>query len=228
MNQIDYHIEAVLFDFEGTLVDFQWQLEQAVSEIIISLEKAGYPPDLFGIDPSYAHIYNKSMELTLCEDDIQSLMIKNIISSTYDNYDLDALSRWNLYPDTIEVLDRLGGDGYKLGLVTNIGQVALSTALGRFDLTERFDIIISRNDVARLKPDPEGLFIALDRLNSAADEAIFIGDSVNDIDAASAAGIFSCYLSGGENSSTTGVNFVADYEIQSLNQLSLLLNNDFR
>ena len=214
--------------FEGTLVDFQWQLEQAVSEIIISLEKAGYPPNLFGIDPSYAHIYNKSMELALCEDDIQSLTIKNIISSTYDNYDLDALSRWNLYPDTVEVLDRLGGDGYKLGLVTNIGQVALSTALDKFDLTERFDIVVSRNDVARLKPDPGGLFIALDRLNTTADQVIFIGDSVNDIEAAAAAGIFSCYLSGGENSSRAVVNFDADFEIKSLNQLPLLLNNNFR
>ena len=121
------------------------------------------------------------------------MTIKNIISSTYDNYDLDALSRWNLYPDTVEVLDRLGGDGYKLGLVTNIGQVALSTALDKFDLTERFDIVVSRNDVARLKPDPGGLFIALDRLNTTADQVIFIGDSVNDIEAAAAAGIFSCF-----------------------------------
>ena len=50
-------INTVLFDFEGTLVDFQWKLDEAIYEVISTLENAGYPSNLFGINPSYTHIF---------------------------------------------------------------------------------------------------------------------------------------------------------------------------
>ncbi|MDP7037132.1 MAG: hypothetical protein QF453_04285, partial [Candidatus Marinimicrobia bacterium] len=80
-------INTVIFDFEGTLVDFQWQLDQAVSEVIVALENAGYPSSLFGINPSYTHIFNKSIELDPCAKDIQSSKILSIVSSIFDSYD---------------------------------------------------------------------------------------------------------------------------------------------
>ena len=209
-------INTVIFDFEGTLVDFQWQLDQAVSEVIVALENAGYPSSLFGINPSYTHIFNKSIELDPCAKDIQSSKILSIVSSIFDFYDSDALTRWQLHPHTMEVLNELKEDSFKLGLVTNIGERAILKALDKFKLSKIFDVIITRNDVTRLKPDPEGLNSAIEKLNENTKKIVFVGDSYNDIEAARKAGIFSCYLVGGENMQIKNSKFEADYEITSI------------
>ena len=209
-------INTVLFDFEGTLVDFQWKLEEAIYEVISTLENAGYPSNLFGINPSYTHIFNKSIELVPCAKDIQSSKILSIVSSIFDFYDSDALTRWQLHPHTIEVLNELKEDSFKLGLVTNIGERAILKALDKFKLSKIFDVIITRNDVTRLKPDPEGLNSAIEKLNENTKKIVFVGDSYNDIEAARKAGIFSCYLVGGENAQTKNSITEADYEITSI------------
>ena len=209
-------INTVIFDFEGTLVNFQWQLDQAVSEVIVALENAGYPSSLFGINPSYTHIFNKSIELDPCAKDIQSSKILSIVSSIFDFYDSDALTRWQLHPHTMEVLNELKEDSFKLGLVTNIGERAILKALDKFKLSKIFDVIITRNDVTRLKPDPEGLNSAIEKLNENTKKIVFVGDSYNDIEAARKAGIFSCYLVGGENAQTKNSITEADYEITSI------------
>ncbi len=212
-------IDTVLFDFEGTLVDFQWRLKEAVDEVIVTLEKEGCPSNLFGINPSYTHIFNKSVELVPCSKDIQSSKILNIVSSIFDFYDSDALTRWQLHPHTMEVLNELKEDSFKLGLVTNIGERAILKAMDKFKLSKIFDVIITRNDVTRLKPDPEGLNSAIEKLNANTEKIVFVGDSYNDIEAARKAGIFSCYLVGGENSQTKNSKFEADYEITSIKHL---------
>ena len=213
------NINTVLFDFEGTLVDFQWRLKEAVADVIVALEKEGYPSNLFGIDPNYTHIFNKSVELDPCAKDIQSSKILSIVSSIFDIYDFDALSRWQLYLDTLKVLNKLKSDGYTLGLVTNIGVKTITKALDKFELSNIFEVIITRNDVTRLKPDPEGLNSAIEKLNANSKQIVFVGDSYNDIEAARKAGIFSCYLVGGENSQTKNSKFEADYEITSIKHL---------
>jgi beta-phosphoglucomutase-like phosphatase (HAD superfamily) len=38
-------VDAVLFDFEGTLVDFQWKLAEAVAEALEMLRGMGFPKD---------------------------------------------------------------------------------------------------------------------------------------------------------------------------------------
>lgn len=44
-----------------------------------------------------------------------------------------------------------------------------------------FDAIITGDDVTHPKPDPEGVFIALDLLDASPQEAMFTGDSDADI-----------------------------------------------
>lgn len=71
-----------------------------------------------------------------------------------------------------------------MGLVTNIGEYAIVKALKLFDLQEFFDVLITRNHVKFLKPNPEGLNLAMEKLDTTPRQVIFVGDSVNDIEAA--------------------------------------------
>ncbi len=217
-------LEAVLFDFEGTLVDFQWRLKQAVNKVLKTLEDAGFATDSYGSTPNYAEIYNQSAQLAATEGiSSDGLKMMEIIDSIYDSYDADALSRWQLYPGTVEALQQLESDGYRSGLVSNVGSRSLNKALNSLGLMERFQVVISRNDVAQLKPHPEGLLKAANALQIKSDNTIFVGDSINDLRAARAAGMLSCYLFGGEHPAIEGVNFNADFKIKSIGQIPLLL-----
>ncbi len=225
INKKILRVREIFFDFEGTLVNFQWQLIPAVNECLSALIKAGFKKEWYGSNPGYAHIYNHTFDLTLkgqVQDEAPPALA--IINTIYDRYDADALSRWNLYPDTLDGLEMLGKQGFRMGIVSNIGKASLQTAMDRMDLSGRIEVVISRNDIKHIKPHPEGLIKAAETLQVVPAQIVFIGDSRNDVQAARAAGMLAVYLRGGEDSPEDMARFPADLEIDNLGQLPPLLS----
>ena len=216
-------IEAVFFDFEGTVVDFQWNLKDAVEDALSALEAAGYQRHQFGETPGYAFIYNHAIDLSLREaPGAKGRAVRTVMDPIFDRYDNDALSRWRLQKDTHEVLTLLKSQHFKLGMISNIGAAALSAALDRLTITPFFDVILSRNDMTRIKPHPEGLITAAKRLHIAPSRVLFVGDSRNDVAAATAAGMRSCYLIGGEDTPAQVAPLSQTYSIRTLSQITEL------
>jgi HAD superfamily hydrolase (TIGR01509 family) len=145
------------------------------------------------------------------------------IDGIYDRYDADALTRWNRYPQTLEVLEKLRKMGFRMGIISNIGDKALRAALEKLNLIGRVGVVISRDDVRRLKPDPEGLIKAAEKLKVAPSQSLFVGDSRNDVKAARDAGMMAGYIRGGEDPPEALVTYSADIEIESLDQLPPIL-----
>jgi pyrophosphatase PpaX len=87
----------------------------------------------------------------------------------------------------VEAVRGLGGRGLRLGLVTSSsGPLPF---LDRWGIRESFAAIVGRNDVRRIKPDPEALLLALDRMSLAPTEVLNVGDTPLDVRAGLAAGI---------------------------------------
>ena len=224
MDTIITTVKAVLFDFEGTLVDFQWQLEPAVSETLESISKTGLQRQWYGKKPGYAHIYNHTLDLLeQGKGQGSSGSAAASVDVIYDRYDADALTRWNLYPDTLEMLGELRNQGFKMALVSNVGKTSLQAAMEKLGLSDLIRLVISRDDVSRIKPHPEGLLAAAKSLGVSPGEALFIGDSRNDVDAAHRAGMLAGYLRGGEDAPESMVLFPADIELDKLLQLPPIL-----
>ncbi len=215
--------DLILFDLEGTLVDFQWRLDEAVREILPVLIASGIDTRRYSPSPDYADLFNTTRDLTQDWNPRQSAQLFDQLGVIYDTYDRDALSRWAPYPDTLSLLDTLAASGYRLGVVSNCGASAVHGVLAKFRLADYFDIILSRNEVSRIKPAPEGLILALERLGVPPDRALFIGDSVNDIRAAQAVPMHSCFLSGGESRVTGEDGSMARFRISSLSGLAHIL-----
>ena len=215
----DRQFDIILFDLEGTLVDFQWRLDAAAGEILQVLANAGVDPCLYGEKPDYAGFYNTTRDIISVWDTEDAARLSGQLAVIYDKYDRDALSRWAPYPDTPQVLNRLSDYGYRMGVVSNCGTYAAGKVLERFNLAGYFEIVLSRNDIEYLKPHPEGLELALEKLGAPADRTLFVGDSLNDILAADRVPMPSCFLSGGE-SVVTGVDAeFAGFQISSLSGL---------
>lgn len=83
-----------------------------------------------------------------------------------------------------------------MGIVSTKAHNVVEYGLDMFKLKDYFGVIIGGDDVKNGKPDPEGMFAACDALKVSKDNALYIGDSINDIKAGRSAGMFTvAYLS---------------------------------
>jgi len=215
------NIKLITLDFEGTLVDFQWKLAEAVGETLQLLSKRGIPGEFFtGLD--YAAIYNHVRQKERAWGFPGNTLL-SLIGAVYDKYDLDAASRWKPVPDIHTLLDRL--KGYRTALVSNVGKKALLKILPEFGLLNSFALIITRNDVNMLKPSGEGLLRAIDWAGVKKEDTIHIGDSLSDLHAARAAGVKTAIVLGGENDPETLIKEKPDLLLKSLSDLPAALKS---
>ena len=191
------NIEAMLFDFEGTLVDFQWKLAAAIEETLAMLVNSGFPQERI-LSRRYSTLMTEAMQAA-AEIGLSPEQVRDKIGCLYDRYDEDALSRWALRSGVKDFLALIKAKGIRTGLVSNVGGKTLNNALSKLGLADFFDVALSRNDVLNLKPYPDGLNFAIERLGVSKDKSIFLGDSLDDINAARNAGIRVMIIRDGEN-----------------------------
>jgi HAD superfamily hydrolase (TIGR01549 family) len=209
--------EAILFDFEGTLVDSQWNLEEAVQETLEMLSKLGFPTGgLKG--EKYSTLMGEAMRMA-SEIGRSSDEVREKIGNIYDRFDEDALTRWTLRPQVIDLLYLLKTKGVKTGLVSNVGKRALEKAFQKLNLHQLFNVSVNRNDVLNSKPSGEGLNLALNELQVMRDKAFYVGDTLDDIYAAKEVGIKVLILLGGENPKRALFSARPDGVIQNFGEL---------
>ena len=187
----------MLFDFEGTLVDFQWKLKDGAREIKDELRRIGFDPTDWEDD--YAKLQNRAMQHA-SQIGLDKREVMDRLAPTYERFDQDAATRWSLFPKVKTVLSHLKNKRHiKLGLVTNVGRRSIDEALPRLGLDGLFDVVITRNDVEMLKPSGGGIRTAMANLGVANSDVLFIGDSVTDVLGARDADVMAAIIQGGES-----------------------------
>jgi len=92
-------------------------------------------------------------------------------------YTLEALS--NLQPNTQlqTCMDSLINSGYKLAVCSNSIRKTVLTVLSKFDIIDRFDLILSNEDVKNSKPHPEMYWKAMSMMGCLPEETLIVEDS---------------------------------------------------
>jgi phosphoglycolate phosphatase len=93
------------------------------------------------------------------------------------------------YPRVPETLKLLRERGCRTLVCTNKFQLPTLKILESLRLARHFDVIIGGDVVAARKPDPAHLMAGLKMVGATAEEAVMIGEGINDVRAARAAGI---------------------------------------
>jgi len=184
--------KAVLFDFDGTIIDLNFKYAESRIAIINFLKELDFDASIFSlydtaqtvIEKVEKQIIEKSMNTKLSE-------IKDKIWSIIDEFEVEAVNASELVKETKSILKLLSEKGIKKGLVTNSGRKAVQLALIRHGLERGFDAVVTRDEVDRLKPYGEGIELALRILSVPIENAVYVGDSVNDMLAAKNANISS-------------------------------------
>ena len=112
--------------------------------------------------------------------------------ATLEAGEQEAARQAILNPGAAELFENLRRRPLKLALITNNNRRAMNTVVEKFNL--HFDLLLSRED-ALLKPAPDLILLALERLGLAPGEACFIGDSLYDRTASREAGVAFIHLS---------------------------------
>jgi len=171
-------IRAIIFDLDGTLLDsFAVHFDAYVT--MFAKFGIAMDEDLFWqiYSPNWFAVYET---MGLAEKD-WPLADKIWVAEV-------AKRDPQLFPGVMDMLKQLQ-DSYFLALVTSGSKNRVVKDLERTGLAPYFAVLVTGDDISRPKPDPEGLIMALDGLGLRANEAIYVGDTHEDRQAAEAAGM---------------------------------------
>lgn len=179
-------ITTVLFDFDGTLVQLNLNFPEIYREVYSIVEKYGVNPasyqDLFLIElveiiteelkkhnPGKAGEFNREAEGFLRGREVAAAKEAEVI------------------PGACQALKRLKEKGIKIGIVTRNCKKAVEIGLDKNDFA--YDLLLTRDDIRPVKPEPHSLEKALKVLKSKPEETIMVGDHPIDISAGKKVGV---------------------------------------
>lgn len=213
-------IEAVLFDFDDTLIDWSQQAHsgseiyrrhmdnvyqhlQAQSVILPEREilfRCYQDTIIRAWEEAKKTWAGVSFCLALQQTfaafaiDLDDQMLDEVLHA----FDWQPVPGVTLYVDTIETLSALRTQGYKIGLVTNsmMPMWMRDVELQAYQILEYFDARVTSGDVGYMKPHPAIYEYILDQLGVSPQQAVFVGDRPeNDIAGANAVGLISVMMS---------------------------------
>jgi HAD superfamily hydrolase (TIGR01549 family) len=177
--------KGVLFDLDGTLVDFHFPIKPSRLAMIDYLSAKGFDcGQMSDADRTQDIIDKAETQVNLGKVNVDFQTIKLDISRLLDKFEFEAFSRAKVKPHAIELLQYLRKTRHRIALITNGGRDPTEKVLVERGLKTFFDIIVTRDDVNKLKPSGEGLKKALSALSLEPQLAIFVGDSIIDVLAA--------------------------------------------
>jgi phosphoglycolate phosphatase-like HAD superfamily hydrolase len=103
-------------------------------------------------------------------------------------YERRAMAEATLVPFARETVAAMKQLGFATAIWTNNDRVVADFVLARFDLRPHLDLVVTRDEMRRLKPDPDGLRVVRERWPEA-ERIVVVGDSWVDGAAAQAAGV---------------------------------------
>lgn len=175
--------KAIIFDFDGTLVDSMPYHYLAFKDLLLEHKvriDERYLKRLIGL--STRLILGKIKKKYHLKEKIEDLREER----RYHYFKFLGRKKI-IFPRVIETLEKLRLD-YKIAIATGSSRVTFSHTIDD-DFENLFDTIITIGDVKRGKPFPDQLILAAKRMRVKKEECLVIGDSIYDGIAAKKAGM---------------------------------------
>jgi HAD superfamily hydrolase (TIGR01509 family) len=209
-------IKALLFDFDGTLVDTE-SIDLRTWTEVFEAHGVAVPLDRFALRIGTLTGPNEFDELDAL---LEAPCDRDGVTATRRRRELELLELEPLRPGVREFLEDARDLGLRVGIVSSSSRSWIDSNLERLGLVDAWATVVCANgDTTRCKPSPALYLEALELLGVAANEAIAIEDSPNGIASARAAGLF-CV--GFPNDVTSALDLSqADVVVESLEDVSL-------
>ena len=182
-------VKAVAVDLDGTMLDTVEDLAIAVN---MMLERIGRAP----LDQTLVRNFvgkgiNNLVERSLVgalEGKPDPALYEKALPIYMACYAEVNGRHTTMYPQVREGLDALQAAGFKLACVTNKSERYTLPLLAQTKLDTYFSLVVAGDTLPKKKPDPLPLLHVAQEFGVATSELLMIGDSLNDAEAARAAG----------------------------------------
>jgi phosphoglycolate phosphatase len=190
----------VMFDLDGTLVDSVPDLTAAVDSMLAQLGRpaAGIEQVRHWVGNGSLVLVRRALAGQLEHDGVDSALAQQALALFMQAY-AGSHVLTEVYPGVRECLDWLAAKQIPLAVVTNKPSEFVAPLLEEKGLGGYFRWLVGGDTLPQQKPDPAALFWVMDKAGVGAADALFIGDSRNDVRAANAAGVPCVALSYGYN-----------------------------
>lgn len=202
---------AIFFDMDDTLldtsggVDESWQstcrvfaaelgcdpgeLNKAIRAQMLAFWKDEAAVEHWRTKLHEARVHN--VELALAGQKLDTTRAMPLADRYWD----EQSSRFRLFEDSVQTLDRLRAEGFRTGLITNGPQEMQRWKIQRFDLARHFDVIVIEGEFGHGKPHPNVFLHAMETVGANPHESWHIGDNLYaDIGGAQGAGIHAAWI----------------------------------
>ncbi|HEY1057534.1 MAG TPA: phosphoglycolate phosphatase [Limnobacter sp.] len=187
-------IRAILFDLDGTLLHTVPDLAAAVNAMLrdLSLPELDEHTVATYVGKGAENLIHRSLTGTL-DGRADAALFDKANAIWHAHYEHINGQHAEFYGGVREGLAAFQQAGFKLAVVTNKPERFTGPLLERSGIAEYFSVVVGGDTYERKKPDPLPVLKACERLGVAPADALFIGDSLNDAQAAKAAGV-PCWL----------------------------------
>jgi HAD superfamily hydrolase (TIGR01509 family) len=208
-------IKALVFDFDGTILDTETQHYNAFQEMYKEYG-SDLPLEVWGecigthskFDP-YEYL-EKQINKKLNHDELRSKKTERALALIKEQKPLPGIENYLKAAKELNL---------KVGLASSSSRQWVIEHLERIGLLHYFEVIKTADDVEKVKPDPALYMKAVEALGVKPEEAIAFEDSVNGSTAAKKAGLFCVAI---PNPVTKHMQFdEVDHQMESIAGLEL-------
>jgi len=209
--------DGIIFDIDGTIVQS--------NELIFA---------------TFNHVTEKFLGKTTSPDEIialfgptEAVIIKQLFSDNFENVmnDYYQFYRQNhnkmakVFDGITTLIDELKSRNILLSIYTGKGKGSTEITLEELGIRDKFDMIVTGDDIEDHKPSPEGVDVFVNKYNLNRDRVLMIGDAPPDVKAAKATGIKIASVLWDSYAKEEVLSMGSDYYFESVKDLSDFLLN---
>lgn len=213
--------ELLLYDLDGTLIDSKDDIADAVNMTMAELNLPQLPPTTIYsyVGSGVRELLKNSLQNHNCQEYQKSLKIFR------EKYLSNLLNKTRLFDGAFDVLTAIHKTkATKQAIVTNKPAEYTDKIVTGLHLTEVCSLTIGSKENWLLKPDPFMLHLAINSMKVDPAKVLMIGDGVNDILAARAAGVQVCAVGYGFGEKQELLEHSPDFFIPSIRNLPEIIN----
>lgn len=188
-NKFPITVEAVMIDLDGTLLDTIPDLAAATNLMLEALGQATLPLDTVRnfVGKGIPRLVERALARDIDGHASAEAMARAL--PVFERFYTEVNGRHTtIYPGVRAGLEQMRAADFRLACVTNKAGAFTGPLLERMGLAHFFTQTIAGDTLQRKKPDPMQLLHACAQFGVVPERMLMVGDSINDVQAARAAG----------------------------------------
>ena len=208
-------MKGVIFDFDGTIVELSIDFKKIKEKILneakkrkLKIPRKNYP---------ILELLEKIKKLNKEEGEEFYLIGHKILREE----EIKACEKTNPKEGAVELLKRLKENGIKVGIITRNCKDVVYNVVNKFNIP--YDVILTRDDVEKVKPDPLHIKKILEKLNLKKKDVLIVGDHPFDVRCGKKLNLITCGILSEYTNQEDFIKEKADFILDDIKEIEYIV-----